>query len=155
MVTISRSIALLAVAALLVAELGCGSIGNQDAAVRRAIEEHLSQRADLAMDKMVLEVEQVSVEGDTAQAQVVFRTTMDPPARMAYHYELRREDGRWQVQSGRPGAAETPHPELGESGPAGSESNMPGELPEGHPPLPEGHPTNPHGEASPSAPEAR
>ena len=131
---------LILVALTLVALSGCNGFGNQDAAVRQAIEKHLSQRPDLAMDKMVLDIQEVTVEGDTAIADVVFRTTMDPPARMAYRYELRRESGAWRVESGHPSASETPHPELGESLQSSEESNMPGELPEGHPPLPQGHP---------------
>jgi hypothetical protein len=128
-------------------------MGNQDAAVQRAIEEHLSRRSDLAMDQMVLEMQQVSVEGDRAQAEVVFRTTMDPPARMAYHYELLWEDGRWRVESGRPSATETPHPVMGEAEAGASPESMMDELPEGHPVLPGDHPpieqVNPHGEVSP------
>jgi hypothetical protein len=147
-------------ALLLTSAVGCSRIGNQDAAIERAIEEHLGQRADLAMDKMVLEMQQVTVAGDHAEAEVIFRTTMDPPARMTYHYELYREGGRWRVESGRPAGMETPHPSMGES--AGEsphqtgESNVMGGLPEGHPPLPEGHPpieeTDPHGEMPPSVP---
>ena len=140
---------------LLAAGIGCGRLGNQEAAVRRAIEDHLGQRADLAMDKMVLEMQQVTVDGDHAEADVVFRTTMDPPARMAYHYELRREGGGWRVESGRPAATQTPHPEMGGSPMQGDPmEEMTGALPEGHPPLPEGHPpleeADPHGEVPPS-----
>jgi hypothetical protein len=126
-------------ALLTAGSIGCGT-GNQDGAVRRAIEEHLSRRSDLAMDKMVLEVQQISVDGDRAQAEVVFRTTMDPPARMTYTYELRRDGGSWQVESGRPTGMETPHPEMGN--PEGGELQS-GELPQGHPPLTGGHPPLP------------
>ena len=131
-------------AACLLISGGCQRLGDQKAAIQEAIEEHLSRRSDLAMDQMVLEMGEVKVEGDDAEAEVVFRTTSEPAMRMAYHYELRREGGRWQVASGRPSAAEVPHPTLGETGE--QESSNPA-LPEGHPaipdggaPLPEGHP---------------
>src|SRR6185503_9821568 len=86
--------------------LGCQRLMNQDAAIQKAIRDHLSERSDLAMDKMVLEMHQVKVDGDKAQAEVVFRTTADPPAQMNYHYELHRVGGAWQVDTGRPSAAE-------------------------------------------------
>jgi hypothetical protein len=140
-------------AACLLAGAGCQRLTDQKAAIQEAIEDHLSERDDLAMDQMVLEMGEVKVEGDSAEAEVVFRTTSEPAMRMAYHYELRREGGRWQVASGRPSAAEVPHPTLGETG-GESESSVEPALPEGHPaipesssPLPEGHP--PTGEPPP------
>lgn len=137
-------------AAVLLAGGGCQRLTNQNTAIQKAIEEHLSGRDDLAMDQMVMEMGEVKVEGESASAEVVFRTTSEPPMRMAYHYVLRREGGRWQVASGRPSAAEAPHPMMGET-----EAASP-ELPEGHPSipegssqLPEGHP--PTGEQPPAA----
>ena len=133
-------------AACLLGSAGCQRLTDQKAAVQEAIEEHLSRRPDLSMDQMVLEMGEVKVEGDSAEAEVVFRTTSEPPMRMAYHYELRREGGRWQVASGRPSAAEVPHPTLGEMEGEAESSNP--ALPQGHPavpdggaPLPEGHPS--------------
>ena len=124
---------------------GCQTLTDQKGAIQEAIEEHLSRRSDLAMDQMVLEMGEVKVEGDSAEAEVVFRTTSEPAMRMAYHYELRREGGGWQVASGRPSAAEVPHPTLGET--EGESESPDRALPEGHPaipdgaaPLPEGHP---------------
>jgi hypothetical protein len=126
------------VAAGLLSAFGCQGLMNQEAAVQRAIHDHLAARSDLAMDKMTMTMERVVVDGETAQADVVFAVTGDPQSRMSYHYDLRREGGRWLVEAGRPNASQLPHPQLGDS----TDSSV-GELPEGHPPLTG---SNPHGE---------
>jgi hypothetical protein len=131
--------------------VGCQRLMNQEAAVQEAIQDHLAARSDLAMDKMTMEVQQVTVNGDTAQADVIFSVPGDSQMRMAYHYELRREGGRWRVDSGRPSASQVPHPpmgeamggEMGESMPGGSGAGEPLNLPEGHPPIEQ---MNPHGD---------
>jgi hypothetical protein len=147
------TLSILCMAALL--GLGCQRLMNQDAAIQKAIRDHLTERSDLDMSKMVLEIRQVKVDGDKAQAEVVFRTTSDPPAQMSYHYELHREGGAWKVDTGRPSAADTQHPQMGQAaGEAGGESQgepQGGQLPAGHPPInqaPIGQ-TNPHGDAPP------
>ena len=43
------------------------------AEIEAAIHDHLSKQSGLALDKMEMEVQQVDVRGDTAEAQVVFR----------------------------------------------------------------------------------
>ena len=138
------------VGTLLLAALGCQRLMNQDAAVQKAIQDHLSERSDLAMDKMVMEVQQVKVDGDKAQAEVVFHVAGDTQMRMAYHYDLHREGGSWKVDTGRPSGSETPHPQMGEA-PAGQ--SVPGESGNGEPSLdlPEGHP--PVGEMNPQSEE--
>ena len=110
---------------LAIAGSACQRQENANQAVERAIQEHLSKQPNLAMGNMVMEVQQVRITGDSAEAEVIFRTTADPSARMAYHYELRKEGNRWQVQAGRPGETDSAHPTTDDSA---------------QPPLPEGHP---------------
>ena len=131
---------------ILLAGLGCQRLMNQNAAIQKAIQDHLGSRSDLAMDKMVMEMQQVKVDGDKATAEVVFRTTADPPARMTYHYELHRDGGSWKVDTGRPSGSETPHPQMGDSQPGNS---SPPAMPEGHPPIGE---TDPNSTAAPASP---
>jgi hypothetical protein len=141
---------MMAIAAVALLVCGaCQRLTDQKAAIEAAIKEHLSRRSDLAMGQMVLEMGEVKVEGDNATAEVVFRTTAEPAMRMAYHYELRRESGAWQVASGRPSAAEAPHPALGEGD--GEPSSQ--VLPEGHPPIPDGS-TMPEGHPPAGEPPA-
>ncbi|MBI3895645.1 MAG: hypothetical protein HY313_06910 [Acidobacteria bacterium] len=118
---------------------GCGSQPSADsnAAIRQAIEKHLAGRSDLAADKMTMEIKNVRLEGERAEAEVIFRTTSGPPAQMAFLYQLRREGREWQVEKGSPSASNSPHP----SSPA-PDSGYDGAadpLPEGHPPI-----TSPH-----------
>jgi hypothetical protein len=144
------------VTVVMLTSLGCQRLMNQDAAIQKAIRDHLAERSDLSMDKMALEMKQVKVNGDKASAEVVFRTTSDPPSQMGYHYELHREGGAWKVDNGRPSASETQHPQMGEGDASSSPSQSPsGELPAGHPPI-NGAPSqgtldqmNPHGDAPP------
>jgi hypothetical protein len=159
-------IALLAL--ILITVAGCQRLMNQDAAIQKAIRQHLTERSDLAMDKMVMEMQKVTVDGDKAQAEVVFRVASGggaPESRMGYHYDLHREGGAWKVDSGRPAGAETTHPQMGEGGqgmPSGggvSGAPMRGDgsgpsdsmaLPEGHPPVGGVSPgANPHGDTPP------
>ena len=120
--------------------LGCWLVGcsgqrdaNSNAAIQHAIEQHLTSRAGLDASKMLVEVQQVNIQGERAQAEVIFRSRDDPQARMAYSYELRREGGEWKVENGRPSAAGSPHPDAGSAAEEGST------LPPSHPPV-EGNP---------------
>ena len=117
------------VLALPLVSVGCRREAASNAAIQRAIEEHLSQRSDLERAKMVMEMKQVKVEGDRAEAEVTFRTTSDPQAQMTFHYQLHKEGGKWAVETGKPSAADSPHP--GSANP--SDGGM--DLPEGHPPV--------------------
>ena len=150
----TRILAAAILAMLLFACFGCQRLMNQDAAIQKAVRDHLGERSDLDMRQMVMEMQQVKVDGDKAQAEVVFRATSSPPAQMAYHYDLHREGGAWKVDTGRPSG--TQHPPMGESaGEASGGDSMgdgqatSGELPAGHPPITQ---TNPHG-AAPGASE--
>ncbi len=134
------------------AGIGCGGVGDQTPAIKKAIETHLSQRSDLAINQMTMDVQTVTVagdkEGDKAQAEVVFRVTSDPNMQMGYHYELVRESGAWKVTGGQPSQADTKHP-AGNAGGSEGMNEMGGAaaLPPGHPPLPEGNAPmsgNPH-----------
>ena len=112
---------------------GCGGQpgGDSDVAIQRAIEEHLSSRPGLASDKLVLEVKDIQVQGDTAEAEVVFRSRTDQAAMMAFHYQLRNEGNQWKVESGSPSQGRSPHPYPS----SGNSPGAGGSLPEGHPPM--------------------
>jgi hypothetical protein len=125
-----KSFQLITIAVALLAA-GCARQSDDSASIEQAIKRHLSQRQDLALNQLVLEMGDVQINGEEAAAEVVFRTTSDPPARMAYHYDLRRQDGDWQVASGRPSSGGNEHPSMGGPG------DSPAGLPEGHPPIDE------------------
>ncbi len=108
---------------------GCGGLleGDSNAAIQRAIEEHLANRPGLANDNLLMEVKDVQIQGDTAVAEVVFRSRTDQAAMMAFHYQLRNEGNRWKVESGSPSQERSSHP------PSGSFPDAGGSLPEGRP----------------------
>ena len=110
---------------------GCQSGTSINGQVQEAVAEHLTERPGIDASRMMIEVESVSVQGDQAEAEVIFRSRDTPDSRMNYHYKLRREAGKWKVESGQPSAAQSPHPQSGgrEEGPGS------GALPEGHPPV--------------------
>lgn len=112
---------------------GCQREPSINAQIQDVIAEHLASRPGISADRMLIEVERVTVQGDRAEAEVIFRSRDNPESRMAYHYELRREDGAWKVEGGRPSAPESPHP-VPEAAPDAGAT-----LPEGHPPV-EGNP---------------
>ena len=112
---------------------GCQRGPSINAQIQSAIADHLSDRPGIAADRLLIEVETVTVQGERAEAEVIFRSRDNPESRMEYHYELRREGGAWKVENGRPSAAESPHP-----GPE-SAPDEGATLPEGHPPV-EGNP---------------
>jgi hypothetical protein len=84
---------------------------NSKAAVQQAIEEHVKQRPNLASSNMTVEIGDVAFNGDTAQAQVKFRSKQMPNVVVGVNYKLRRVDNGWQVESssvaGMPGTS--PH----------------------------------------------
>jgi len=107
---------------------GCGANkAEQDAAIRKAIEQHLAGRPGLSSDQIVMEMKQVQVQGDRAEADVLFHSRNDPNAQMSFHYQLRSEGNQWKVDAGRSGAAGSAHP------PSAPPSEAAPALPEGHP----------------------
>lgn len=111
---------------------------NSNAAIQSAIEQYLTSRPGIDAGRMILEVQQIRVEGERAQAEVVFRSRDNPEAQMAYHYELRREGGEWKIERGSPAAAGSSHPGAAPEGsppPEGAGPPSGESLPQGHPPV--------------------
>ena len=90
----------------------CGNRGlHSERAVREAIEAHLKSRSDLMMTKMTLEVESVKFAGDSAQADVKYRSKDNADLAVSVHYSLRLAGDHWEVvsSSSANGTAPTPH----------------------------------------------
>jgi len=118
---------------------GCGqNKADTDAAVRRAIEEHLAGQAGLASSEMVMDLKKVDVQGDKAQADVQFRSRTDPKAFMDFHYQLHKEGRDWKVDQPNPTSGGMPHSMTPPSDGTPQEQMPPGAgggIPEGHPPI--------------------
>ena len=105
---------------------GCSRSGGlqSKAAAQAAIEAHLQQRQNLMLANMTLEVQEVKFTGDTAQADVQFRSKQSPNLVVGVRYILRRAGDRWQVESSAPlGGMGTP-PHGGAPAPAPTETPL-------------------------------
>ena len=78
------------------------------AEIEAAIHDPLSKQSGLALDKMEMEVQQVDVRGDTAEARVVFRIKQGE-SEMLFRYLLRRA-GAVGWSSAASAAAPCPRP---------------------------------------------
>jgi hypothetical protein len=71
-------------------------------AVQAAIEAHLAQRQNLMLANMTVEVQDVKFKGDTAEAQVNFRSKQASDLVVGVRYVLRRSGDTWKVESSSP-----------------------------------------------------
>ena len=109
---------------------GCNKAQQDDKAIRAALEKHLSERGNLNMAAMDMEVKQVKVEGNRAEAQVEFRVKQGGPS-MQMAYTLERQGNAWVVRGATPAGGGMAHPPTG----AGTPPSGAGDLPAGHPPM--------------------
>jgi len=72
---------------------------HSKAAVQEAIEEHLKQRSNVVFQNMTMELGDVAFSGDTAEAQVKFRSKQAPDLAVGVQYKLRRSGNGWKVES--------------------------------------------------------
>jgi len=72
---------------------------NSKAAVQEAIEEHLKQQPNVFFQNMTVEVGDVTFRGDTAVAQVRFRSKQAPNLAVGIVYRLRKVGDTWRVES--------------------------------------------------------
>ena len=96
------------------------------AEIRVAIENYLKTRPGLAWDQMTMEITQEQISGDTAEADVTFKTK-GGEGTMGFHYSLRREAGKWTVTGGRGGGMGMPggHPPGAPPGTSGASPGAP------------------------------
>lgn len=116
---------------LLAAAAGCSTTSQADRdkqAIRAALQKYLSERSNLNVAAMDMEVKEVSLSGNRADAQVEFRAKQGGVG-MQMTYALERQGELWVVRSGRPSGGNVPHPATGGAMPPA------GEMPAGHPPL--------------------
>jgi len=143
----------LMVVGLLVLFAGCKKQESDSDAIRSGINQHLASLKTLNLGAMDMNITNVSVQGNQAQAQVEFKpkTGGPPGAGMQVSYSLQKQNGAWVVQTTQAAGGSIEHPAPGEnphtgmpSPTAGSMPNfrdlVPGggtsnSLPPGHPPV--------------------
>ena len=96
-------------------------------AVQKAIEAYLAQRQNLMLANMNLEIAEVKFEGDTATADVKFRSKQNSSLAVNVHYKLKRRGDTWEVESTTPatGPGGTPHSGVTSSAPESPHGNTP------------------------------
>ena len=148
-----RNAYFLTVVGLLVLLGGCKKQESDADAVREGINQHLASLKTINLGAMNMDIKNVSVQGNQAQAQVEFKPKTGAPegAGMEVAYSLVKQNGAWVVQNTQPTGGMIQHPGPGEnpngntaSPSSGSMPNfrdlVPGggttnALPPGHPPL--------------------
>jgi len=127
----------LAVAALLLFAAACHKTGSDEEAIRTAIRQHLEKSGTLNLAAMDTEYQQITVTGDHAQAQVLFKTKQEG-ASMQMTYALERHNGEWTVLKSNPSGGGMAHPPMDGShsvpGAAGNADSPGAQLPHFQPP---------------------
>ncbi len=121
------------VSALLLFAMGCGktdSAARDQQAIRAAIQNYLAKRPGLNLSSMDTDVKNISIQQNTATAQVEFRSKQGGTT-MQMTYALERQGDAWVVRSGSASGDAMGHPPPGTSAPP---AGM-GDLPPGHPPV--------------------
>jgi len=150
-----RRVYFLTIVGVLVLFAGCKKQESDADGVRAGINQHLVSLKTINLGAMDMNVTNVSVQGNEAQAQVEFKPKSGGPpgAGMQVSYSLQKQNGQWVVQNTQPMGGSIQHPGPGENPPAGSSMPSQGSMPNfrdlvpGGPgaggnakPLPPGHP---------------
>ena len=101
---------------------------HSKAAVQEAIEEHLKQRPNVVLQNMTVEVGEVAFSGDTAEAQVKFRSKQAPNMAVGVQYKLRRAGNGWKVESASAASMPGTTPHGNTAGPTPSPSTNPTDI---------------------------
>ena len=92
---------------------GCKKQPSDNDAIRAGIMQHLTAVGTLNMSAMEMDVRSVSINGNQAHAEVVFRpkTGAPPGAGMQVAYNLEKRDGSWVVQKTQSNGGMIQHPD--------------------------------------------
>jgi len=115
---------LMAVALLLCGASACHRAGADEEAIRASILQHLRDNSSINLSNMDTTVQKVTVNGDHAEAQVLFRTKQEGQT-MTMTYALERSGGEWKVLRGQPAGGQGSHPPMDGQHPLpGSQANQ-------------------------------
>ncbi|HKO03347.1 MAG TPA: hypothetical protein VJW51_01295 [Candidatus Acidoferrales bacterium] len=124
---------------LLLVLAGCNRQRDEKEAISASIRQHVTSMSGLRMDAMVLELSQVTLNGNHAEAMAEFRPKQGPAGTsLQVRYQLEKREGAWVVLSGQPVGGQMSHPAGGQMPPGQTVS--PDTQPQGQAALPAGHP---------------
>lgn len=94
--------------------------------VRAALDQHLQKKGNLSLNNMTVDIQNLKINGDTAEAQVRFQSNEKPDLAIAIRYVLRRAGDHWEVESSSPagGMGADPHQSAGAAGGRGGGEPM-------------------------------
>jgi|SRR5579872_538321 len=126
-----RTAYLLTFVGLLSLCFGCQKQENDAEAIRSGINQHLASLKTLNIGAMEMNITNVSIQGNKAQAQVDFRPKTGAPqgAGMQVAYSLEKQNGLWVVQNSQPTGGSIQHPAPGENPHMNSNSPSLGAMP--------------------------
>lgn len=93
---------------------GCKKQPSDNDAIRAGIMQHLAGVGTLNMNSMDMDIRSVSINGNQAHAEVVFRPKnggTPAGAGMQVAYNLEKRDGAWVVQKSQPTGGMIQHPD--------------------------------------------
>jgi hypothetical protein len=139
---------------------GCAKPPSDADAVRAGINQHLAGLKTINLSAMDMEVLNVSIQGNQAQAQVEFRPKTGAPAGagMQVSYALAKQNGVWVVQTTQPMGGSIQHPGPGDNPHMTPGMTTPGIPASGMPPNgsnSSGAPSSPNSPSSGSLPNFR
>jgi hypothetical protein len=139
---------------------GCAKPQSDSDAVRAGINEHLAGLKTINLSAMDMNVLNISIQGNQAQAQVEFRPKTGAPAGagMQVSYALAKQNGVWVVQTTQPmggsiqhpGPGDNPHMTPGMTTPGTPASGMPPGSPSSMPPNSSNSPNSPKSTSLPN-----
>ncbi len=112
-----RPALLFALMAMLVGVAGCSQQQGDSDGIRAAITQRLSSLNTINLSAMDVNIVNVSIQGNQAQAVAEFRLKGGPPqgSPMQVSYSLAKQDGKWVVQSSQPIGAMAQQPPPGQN----------------------------------------
>jgi len=110
---VNRIASALALSGTLLLGAGCKQQPSDSEAIRAGTAQHLNGVGTLNMSAMEMDIRSVSINGNQAHAEVVFRpkTGAPPGAGMQVAYNLEKRDGVWIVQKTQPTGGVIQHPD--------------------------------------------
>jgi hypothetical protein len=150
---------LLSLLCIVISMAACHKTTTQSDLIRDGIRQHLVSLKTINLSAMDMNVTNVAINGNTAQAQVEYlpKTGAPPGAGMRVSYSMEKRDGQWFVVKTLAAGGAIDHPDPGSNPHIQSQAKAPGALPNfrdlipansfnSSPNLPPGHPQVPPSE---------
>ena len=122
---------LLGLLGIVIFTAACHKVTSQNDLIRDGIRQHLVSLKTINLSAMDINVTNVVINGNTAQAQVEYlpKTGAPPGAGMRVSYSMEKRDGQWFVVKTLAAGGAIDHPDPGSNPHAQPGAKLPGALP--------------------------